>query len=662
MKRFTVWILLLTFFFAFSACSGKTNLVRAPENVRTWSVESPDRALKVNLALDELGSVYYTVSKDGKNVIERSSLGFSLEEDSLAVLTFKEAVSNRVTGQYFNISGKHSVVEYDCNETILTFEGVDFLLDITMRAYDDGYAFRYAIRSQDGGVGEITVQSENTEFTLPQGSVVWMQPYISNTTGQESFSYEEAYTRKNISSLLDTYIAMPLLYKASDTDIYSLITESGLIGSGFYGSFLIGSYEDGVGVVRTVHSPAGVADPDNVISYPFESPWRVGIVGSLKEVVESELVEKVYDDAGYWRPENYDELTPQEQETYNYEWVETGLSAWNWLKMEGQNEQYDYDMQKEYVDLACEMGWKYTILDATWELNHTPLEIKEFMDYAHARGIKVIVWCNALPSFANGNAEVLRSKLARWKLYGIDGIKIDFFDGQGANNPPHSNEDIQTIQWYETIYQETAKQQMVVICHGSNKPTGERRVYPHVFGREAIRGNEWPSIDSSVIINFMFTRGIIGPSDFTPTVLPVNEGLSMGLQMALAVLFETGCPVMADTAEVYRDPQINSFYQSVPALRDDTLFLCGEPDMYYCAAIKSGDDWFVAGINTILPTEVSLDFSFLDGGDYTATFYVNAEDINQVDKTTKIINAQSDETIQMRRNGGFVIHLTQNEN
>ena len=132
--------------------------------------------------------------------------------------------------------------------------------------------------------------------------------------------------------------------------------------------------------------------------------------------------------------------------------------------------------------------------------------------------------------------------------------------------------------------------------------------------------------------------------------------------MALAVLFETGCPVMADTAEVYRDPQINSFYQSVPALRDDTLFLCGEPDMYYCAAIKSGDDWFVAGINTILPTEVSLDFSFLDGGDYTATFYVNAEDINQVDKTTKIINAQSDETIQMRRNGGFVIHLTQNEN
>ena len=30
---------------------------------------------------------------------------------------------------------------------------------------------------------------------------------------------------------------------------------------------------------------------------------------------------------------------------------------------------------------------------------------------------------------------------------------------------------------------------MVVVCHGSNKPTGERRVYPNVLSREAVMGN-----------------------------------------------------------------------------------------------------------------------------------------------------------------------------
>ena len=51
-------------------------------------------------------------------------------------------------------------------------------------------------------------------------------------------------------------------------------------------------------------------------------------------------------------------------------------------------------------------------------------------------------------------------------------------------------EDTEMIKWYETVYQECAKLKLVVNCHGSNKPTGERRIYPNVICREgSLRGS-----------------------------------------------------------------------------------------------------------------------------------------------------------------------------
>ena len=37
-------------------------------------------------------------------------------------------------------------------------------------------------------------------------------------------------------------------------------------------------------------------------------------------------------------------------------------------------------------------------------------------------------------------------------------------------------------------------------------------------------------------------------------------------------------------------------HRAVPATRDKTVFLCGQPDYYYAAATKSGDSWFAGKI------------------------------------------------------------------
>ena len=159
-----------------------------------------------------------------------------------------------------------------------------------------------------------------------------------------------------------------------------------------------------------------------------------------------------------------------------------------------------------------------------------------------------MVWADSYSSFYTRTQT--RAKLAQWQQWGIEGIKIDFFDGQGAPylSDQWKLESQQSLdEHYEMIYQEAARYKMLVDCHGCNKPTGERRQYPHVINREAIRGYEFKSVDSKQTAYLPFTRGAIGPSDFTPAIIPYLSGTVPGAHnMGLAVPLESGMPTFSD--------------------------------------------------------------------------------------------------------------------
>ena len=646
-----------------------------PESVNRgeWSVSSPDGTIKSDITMDADGNLTYKVKKGDIVVVDNSALGFTIKEDDFRLVGVDNVKETRITGEYDNISGKHAHVNYDGNELTLTLKGWEFYLDVIMRAYDDGYAFRYNIRAIDGSSGVMTVESENTEFAIPDNSSVWAQAYRPIFSWVTSFAYEDPYVRRSVNGIDSTeYMSMPMLYQVSGTDVYSLITESELIGSGYYGSYLSPAKDkQGTGVLQTVPTPAGVQTDNEIIGYPFESPWRIGITGSLKTVIESELTEKVYDDSqsALWTPDDYE----GDAEDY-WDWVDPGVTTWSWLYQQKYSSNDDYTtvagnvsgkwhqsnnaLHRDYVDMAAEMGWKYILLDGGW--NQTASEITSFVQYAERKGLKVFVWCDALQTFSNGNKDVLTSKLDLWESYGIAGIKIDFFDGQEAVGNKHQGEDVDTIKWYETVYQECAKRHMLVNPHGANKPTGERRKYPNVMNREAVYGGEKQKIPTTYTVTSMFTRAVVGPTDFTPMVNNMSAtGASMIHNMALTVLYESGLPSLGDSVSAYRDETVNEFYKSLKALHDDTVFLCGNPDLYYCAAIRMGDDWFVACINSLIDFDVSVNFDFLGDGTYTADIYEEAtKGATAVTKKTESgISKTSSKTIKAFEDGGFVIHL-----
>ena len=211
------------------------------ENKGSWLTSSPDGKIKAEVVMDYAGELSYTVKRNNVTVIEKSALGIDIAEDDLRLLSVENVETERVKGSYDNITGKHKTVEYDCNQTTITLKGWTFEYDLIMRTYDDGYAFRYNVRKCDGTSGVMVWNEEKTEFALPEGSTTWVQPYTPINSDGNFFAYENGFQNLRTEELAGTYVSMPMLYRVKGTQVYSLITESDLIGSGFYGTFLIES-------------------------------------------------------------------------------------------------------------------------------------------------------------------------------------------------------------------------------------------------------------------------------------------------------------------------------------------------------------------------------------------------------------------------------------
>ena len=683
----------------------------AARETNSWEVSSPDGSIKVSLGMDSASNVYYSVVKDSVTVVEKSYLGLDIREDDLSSLTFDKRTTRRIQGEYDNITGKHSTVEYDAMELQVTFKSYQYVLDVYMRAYDDGYAFRYGLSDASGANnGTVKIDAEKSELTIPAAASLWRQKYqpfidytlvdvLKDENGNvpETFAYERnGYDYIPASGIeVGDRIGYPILYRPdNDEDVYSLVTESGLIGSGFYGSIVqatsAANSDSKSGLkLQTVPTPAGAIEDDGLVSLPFTSPWRVGITGTLDTVVESELTEKVYDDAEPWKPDNYDELSAEEKEIYNYDWVDPDIAAWSWIVYRAAD-QKNYAVHKAYLDKAAEMGWKYLLLDGSWAADYVislnnadsaskaqikddgittegvPKDMEAFMQYAKTKGIKIIVWADAIRTFGNADYNVLCDVLDKYVAMGVAGVKLDFWDGErqlkdGHQMPNSACEDSANVAWYETVYQECAKRKLLVNCHGSNKPTGERRVYPNVINREGIYGGEMNANTASGTINQLFTRAVIGPSDFTPLVKPMGQQFTTGFMITLPILFE-GMTTVGDTMTNLNYAPIQDLYAALPTLRDETKFLCGEPDEYYCAAVRVGDEWFIAGV-TDKARNITVDLSFLGEGTFQGFLYEDDGDYvrykpTAINKSGITVTSSDSKTVTLKQKSGFVIHIT----
>lgn len=608
MKRiFTLLILLAVFTFSIYASE-------------SFTVKSPDESVFVTATVTDNGEVTYSVTKDGKNVLDNGKVGMvTRAADYTSGLVFKETSAKVIDETVSMTSGSYKEITNKANELTIKFEGG---YSVIFRAYNDGAAFRQAV----DGSGRVEVVKDASTITIPAAANTWAMK-TKNTNN----AYSTSYTNEAVENMSGMY-NFPVMYETAD-GVWCLITEANLFDSDFAGCILSKGENNSFSLEFAAYQNGA----DVWITAPGTTPWRTLICGSLATMVENTMV---------------DVLTEKADGDYSY--VETGVSAWSWLN-DGSPRQDDVALLKRYIDLAAEMKWEYFILDEGWQPHAKdysydnrvyegfPDWLPEIMEYANERDVKLFAWLNRRAVDTASEVDFLEEI----KSAGFAGIKVDFFDSESSA----------IVVYYNRILSKCRELGLLVNIHGTNKPTGERMTYPNIIAKEAVHGDEAMATKAAYTTLIPFTRGSLGSTDFTPAVYPFSKSdTTIGHQAALATLIECGMLSMASSPDAYYNSPFYYFYYNLPTHWDDLHFIDGYPEEYTVLARRSGDAWYVSAITTDART-VTIPTDFLVSGKYNVAVYTDNEDGTDGVVAYKTVTAGDTLTVDLIKNGGAAIKI-----
>jgi len=197
---------------------------------------------------------------------------------------------------------------------------------------------------------------------------------------------------------------------------------------------------------------------------------------------------------------------------------------------------------------------------------------------------------------------------------------------------------------YQLIAEKAGELHMLVNFHGSTKPSGEIRTWPHVTTSEAVRGSEhykWGEYSTAYQNSTLpFTRNVIGPMDFTPTVISnSNLNTTHAHQLALSVIFESGMQHLADSIDSYEAWKGKNFLNKVPASWDELRVLDAFPGDYAVIARRKGNEWYLGAITSAART-ITIDCDFLGAG-YTAYIYKDSDDPTMMATDVQAVDSSS---------------------
>lgn len=611
-----IFLLLLAFALALPAYSAA-----AEGEGGIYQTVSPSSALRAAVTIEN-GALRYSVYYNNALIIPPSRLGLVLDSvDFTSGVEFADVAYSSFDETYPMISGKAAQFRNHANQMELTVQKDGKRLGVIVRAYDDGVAIRYCLPES------AAVLREATEFTLTAGADVCQMEYER--------CYEDRYGNRPLTQLNGSY-AIPLTATLPDGTCV-LISEADLNAS-YCGSMVTST---GDGVLHLAFEPKQTEPV--VAAAPFRSPWRVMVIGSPATVAETQIFEN---------------LCPPCQ-IADTSWIQPGVSSWTWFNGDPTD---DPEVYKQYIDLAASMGWQYVLLDEGWQPRAEDYEgrksyagisawVPDVISYASAKGIGIVVWS----TWWDLDTPQKRERLREWASLGIKGVKIDFFD----------NETQSMLQLFDEITRQTAELRLLTNYHGCNKPTGERRTWPHLITREAVYGNEhyrsgegWgPTAEHNC--SLPYTRNAVGPMDFTPAIYDYQEKYytTSAHRGALPIIFESGIQCLADKPWVYEQSPLSGLLSGLPAAWDRTALLDGKVGQSVVMLRQKADTYYIGSICNAQKT-VDLALDFLPEGSFDAVVYTDQPGGRAVQKHTWRVTRQDVLTLPQLESGGAAVKIT----
>jgi alpha-glucosidase len=619
-----------------------------------YEISSPDKNIHV---VCDVQKAVYTISYKGESVLKESHLGVvrNDEDFSTNLKVIKASSPKVITDRYTMVNAKKKNITYAATERIIeTQTALGKKMNIIFRVSNDGVAFRYEFPEKSADVKKII--REETSFHFMEGTRAWLQPKTESQTGFEHTnpSYEDYYKMDiatGTPSPGQNGWVYPALFKYND--IWVMITEASL-GRTYCGTALQQNSPDSEYKINFPQEAEvfkdGKATLNPESTLPWQTPWRIIALGDLKTVMESTL--------------GTDLAMPAKKMDASF--INPGKSSWSWIIKK--DDSTTFKVTKKYIDFSAEMKWQYCLLDAGWDRLIGYDSVKLLADYAKTKNVGLLVWYNSAGSW-NTVKFTPKDKLlthesrvqefSKLKAMGIKGLKIDFFAGDGQS----------MINYYQDLLDDAAAYGLLLNFHGATLPRGLQRTYPNFMTAEAIYGYEMITFGQQSAnrapahsVMSAMVRNAFDPMDFTPmnlySIPRIKRVTTAAFELATAVVFLSGIQHYAETPEGMNHVPENAknFLRSLPNSWDDTKFIDGYPGKLYVVARKSGNTWYVAGINGEgTEKQVTLDLSFIKNG--KAKLLTSAESVTgepSFNETPVALPASGKMNITLKGNDGFV--------
>ncbi|MGE8524952.1 glycoside hydrolase family 97 protein [Chryseobacterium rhizosphaerae] len=714
MKKITVGAMLLSMMFV---------------GVKAQSLKSPDGKFEMNFQLKN-GVPYYNLTYNGGVVVEDSKLGLRLFKDT--AIKFASEIAKPEDAKFDLNNGfakvdekrdsknetwqpvlgekKNYINNYNELAVTLNQASTDRSIVVKFRLFNDGLGFRYEFPQQKN-LNYFVIREEDSEIDFPTDMKAWWlvadydsqeYQYQETKVSEIPAKWDQAFDANASQSLVKNAVQSPLMLKREGKEpLYINVAEAAVLD--YPASHL---EVDAKNFRFKTHLTADRQGAKGYIQTPSTTPWRTIIVApKAEQVMDSKMIFNLneptkYTDTSYIHPTKYmgvwwEMIIGKSQWAYSTaENVHIDKTDFSKLTPNGKHAANNTKV-KEYIDFAAENGFQGLLIEGWnigWEdwFGHskdfvfdfiTPypdFDIKMLNDYAHAKGIKLIMHHETSGSAANyerwsDKAFQLMNK------YGYDAVKTGYVGDIIPRGEHHYSQ--WTINHYYRIAEKANEYKIMVNSHESVRPTGESRTYPNYISAEAARGTEYEAFggnkpDHQTVLPF--TRWMGGSMDYTPGIFQTKLDYyfpgdkrfvktTLAKQLALYVTMYMPLQMAADLPENYKKHMdAFQFIKDVAADWDDTKILSAEPGDYVITArkAKGTENWFVGGITDENKREYTVDFSFLDKGKkYEATIYEDGKDADYIDNPQsyniykKEITSKSKINFKMVRSGGFAVSI-----
>ncbi len=639
--------------------------VSAQQNI---SVSSPDGKLKFLLKITP-ETVSYEVNYKKQLLVENSLLGFNFDNGEFGSNLKSGKVRRKsIDETYELVVGKVSSARNHCNEMIVPLQEKEVpgrLINLVVRAFNDGVAFRYEFPEQEGW-NSYVMYDEKTQFRLngnPMVLLMYLPGYINTHEGVYTHTEYDKIAKKRL-------IEMPVTLEF-DNGIYMSITEAAV--RDYAGMYLVKEKNGFAGKLSPRLGQEKIKVEIN--EFPHRTPWRVlsvadrvgglletNILTSLNEpckIEDTSWIKPCRTTFTWWNGNVVPDSTFSPGNNFETNKYYIDFAARNGLDAHGI---YGYAETPWYYDDNFNFGWAGPNADITRPI--PCLNMPRIVEYAKSKGVGIHLWVHWRPLY-----DKLEEAFGLYEKWGVKGLMVDFLD----------RDDQEMIRIQEEILQAAARHRLFIQFHGSSKPSGLTRTYPNEFTREGTLNYEvckWDTlVNAGHDISVPFTRLLAGPTDYHLggfRALPRSEFKIQYVNpyvmstrchmMAMYVVLENHLTSLCDTPMAYEGQPGFEVLRTVPGTWDEMRVPLAEFNKYVTVARRNGTDWWVGTLNDGTARTLNLELDFLGEGEYRAEIYTDAPDAeknpNHLSKEIRTVTRKDKIELPLAVDGGAVLRIS----